>query len=105
VEIPVKEVVRILDKAFDGASVSLDRQLDMVQFILRNNKNGTTYNEVCFYMRARHGLSKNWVQKFMKEWVGWGVIKQKGTKIYVDLEKWQMVLKVREDGFDIYGPR
>lgn len=86
----------------DGASVSLDRQLDMVRFIHRGR--GRLYSEITFYMRARHGVSQAWVTKYLKEWAAWGVVVQRGQKFHVDEEKWKLVLQARDLGFDVYGP-
>ena len=88
-------------RVFDGASVSLDRQLSMIRFILRNNKRGVKFDDVEFHMTVTHGVSDRWVSKFMKKWAKWGIIVQRGTKFYVNEEKWAMVQKAREEDFDV----
>jgi len=84
-------------RVFDGASVSLDRQLSMVRFILKHNKKGVTFDEICFHMTVNHGNTRAWVTKYVKQWAGWKVIRQRGTKFYVDEEKWVIVQRARED--------
>ena len=51
----------------DGASISLDRQIDMIRFI-RSDEKGKTFTDVEFYMTVRHGLTTEWVTKYMKKW-------------------------------------
>ncbi|GAH71198.1 unnamed protein product [marine sediment metagenome] len=89
-------------RVFDGASVSLDRQLSMIRFILRNNKKGVKFDEIDFHMTVNHGVSDRWVSKFLKKWAGWGVVTQRGQKFYVDVDQWGKVQKARETGLDVF---
>ena len=88
-------------RVFDGASVSLDRQLSMIRFILRNNKRGVKFDEICFHMTVTHGNTQAWVTKYMKQWATWGIIEQRHTKFYVNEEKWASVQKAREEDFTV----
>lgn len=88
-------------RVFDGASVSLDRQLSMIRFILRNNARGVKYDDIDFHMTVTHGVSDRWVSKYLKKWAKWGIVTQRGSKFYVDTEKWALVQKAREESFDV----
>ena len=88
-------------RVFDGASVSLDRQLSMIRFILRNNKKGVKFDDIDFHMTANHGLTTEWVTKYVKKWGKWGIIVLRGTKFYVNEEKWGKVQKAREEDFNV----
>ena len=91
----------ISDKIFDGASVSLHRQLDMIRHIFRNNKKGLTFSEIHFYISVRHGLTEDWVLKYLKQWSKFGVVVQKGLRFKVDEEKLKLVWEARDQGFDV----
>jgi len=88
----------------DGASVSLSRQLDMLAFILRNNKKGLKTSEIQFYMRVRHGVSKEWVNKYLTQWGSWGVITQKGIRFMIDGEKWKALQDTRSEEVILFEP-
>ena len=92
------------DKIFDGATVSLNRQLDMIRHIFRNNKKGLKFDDIQFHMLVRHGVSEAWVLKFLKLWSKFGVVKQKGIRFIVDDDKLKLVWEARDQGFDVYGP-
>ena len=81
--------------------MSLDRQLSMIRFILRNNKKGVKYDDIDFHMTVTHGVSDRWVSKFIKKWGKWGIIELRGTKFYVNEEKWVKVQKAREEDFNV----
>lgn len=89
-------------RVFDGASVSLDRQLSMIRFILRKAAKGVTFDNIDFHMTVNHGVTTQWITKYLKKWVRWGVVQQRGTKFYVNEEKWASVQKARETGLDVF---
>jgi len=76
----------------------------MIRHIFRNNKKGLNFNKIHFYMLVRHSVSEAWVQKFLKQWSKFGIVKQKGLRFTVDEEKLKLVWEARDQGFDIYGP-
>ena len=84
--------------------MSLNRQLDMIRQILRNNKKGLSFDEIHFYLSVRHGLTRDWAQKYLRQWARFGVVKQHGPRFKVDEEKMKLVWQARDQGFDIYGP-
>ena len=88
-------------RVFDGASVSLDRQLSMIRFILRNNARGVKYDDIDFHMTVTHGVSDRWVSKYLKKWAKWGIVTQRGSKFYVNEKKWASVQKAREEDFNV----
>ena len=90
-----------MSRILDGAGISLNRQMDMLRFILRNNKKGVRVGEIQFHMRARHGVSTQWVEKYLKQWAGWGVVTQQGTKLHINEEKWRLLQQTRNEGFDV----
>jgi len=88
--------VKVSSRVLDGAGISLERQLSMVRFIMRNNRKGVTIAEVQFQMTVTHGLSDAWVIKYLKKWAKFKVVIQKGTKFYVDEEKMALVWRARD---------
>ena len=81
----------------DGAGISLDRQLSMIRFIMRNNRKGVTLSDIQFRMTVTHGLSDEWVVKYLKKWSRFGVVVQSGTRFKVDEEKMALVWKARDE--------
>ena len=81
----------------DGAGVSLSRQLSMIRFILKKNTKGLTFDEIDFHMTINHGVSSKWVTTYLKKWRRWGVVVARGTRFYVDADKWVSVLKARDE--------
>lgn len=94
--------MKLSSRVFDGASVSLDRQLSMIRFILRKNTRGVTFDDIDFHMTVNHGVTTAWCTKYLKKWVRWKVVTQRGTKFYVDEEKWASVQKARDEGLDVF---
>jgi len=92
------------ERIYDGATVCLNRQLDMIRHLLRNNKKGLIFNEIHFYMSVRHGLTVGWVEKYLKQWVKFGIVFNKGNRFHVDEDKLKLVWEARDKGFDVYGP-
>ena len=90
-----------MSKVLDGATTSLNRQMSMLRFILRNNAKGVRFGEVDFHMTVNHGVSSKWVTMYLKKWAEWGVVTQKTTKLYVDPVKWAMVQKARDEEFTL----
>ena len=76
----------------------------MIRHIFRNNKKGLTFSEIHFYISVRHGLTENWVLKYLKQWSKFGVVVQKGLRFKVNEEKLKLVWEARDQGFDVYGP-
>lgn len=86
-----------MSPTMDGAGISLYRQLSMMRFIMRNNRKGVTLSEVQFRMTVTHGLSDEWVIKYLKKWARFGVVVQAGTRFKVDEEKMKLVWKARDE--------
>ena len=84
-------------RVLDGAGISLDRQLSMIRFIYKNNKKGVTLGGIQFYVTVTHGLTDEWVLKYLRKWSKFGVVVQKGTRFKVDEEKMQLVWKMRDE--------
>lgn len=82
---------------YDGASNSLTRQLKMIRHIHKHNNKGLTFTEIDFHMTAIQGMSTAWTQKYLKKWSEFKVVYQKGTKFYVNEEKWVMVQRIRDE--------
>lgn len=80
----------------DGAANSLDRQLDMLRFIRKAEKKGANLTEIQFYMTARHGLSDEWVIKYMKKWSKFHMIQQKGNRYTINEDRWELMQKMRD---------
>lgn len=80
----------------DGAGVSLDRQLDMLRKIFSSGKRGISLGEIQLYVRARHGLSKQWVVQYVKEWRLFGIITIKGNKFTISEDAWKQIQDLRE---------
>ena len=55
-------------------------------------------------MSVRHGLTKGWVLKYLKQWVKFGIVINKVNRFHVDEEKLKLVWEVRDQGFDVFGP-
>ena len=83
-------------RVLDGAGISLDRQLSMIRFIMRNNKKGVTLGDIQFQMTVTHGLTDEWVLKYLKKWAKFGVVVQAGTRFKVDEEKIKLVWAARD---------
>ena len=86
-----------MSPTMDGAGISLDRQLSMMRFIMRNNRKGVTLAEVQFQMTVTHGLTDEWVIKYLKKWARFGVVTQSGSRFKVDEEKMKLVWKARDE--------
>lgn len=86
-----------MSPTMDGAGISLDRQLSMIRFIMRNNRKGVTLSDIQFRMTVTHGLSDEWVVKYLKKWSRFGVVVQSGTRFRVDEEKMALVWKARDE--------
>jgi len=89
-----------MPKKLDGASVSLERQIDMLRFI-KSHEKGVKLNQVQFYMTMRHGMTKGWVLDKVKNFSGWGVIQHHSTKLTISDDKWKEVMKLRSSTFGI----
>ncbi len=81
----------------DGAGVSLSRQLSMIRFILKKNAKGLTFDEIDFHMTINHGVSSKWVTTYLTKWRRWGVVVQRGTRFFVNEEKWIAVQRARDE--------
>lgn len=89
--------MKVSSRIQDGAGISLDRQLSMIRFIIRNNKKGVTLGEVQMQMTVIHGLSDAWVAKYLKKWTRFGVVIPGGKGFRVDEEKMKLVWKARDE--------
>ena len=90
-----------MSKVLDGATTSLNRQMSMIRFILRNSPRGVRFGEIDFHMTVNHGVSTKWTEKYLKKWGEWGVVVMRGTKLTVDENKWAMVQKARDEEFTL----
>ena len=90
-----------MSKVLDGATTSLNRQMSMIRFILRNNKRGVRFGDVDLHMTINHGMSTKWTEKYLKKWADFGVVVQKGTKLVVNEDKWTLIQKARDEEFTL----
>lgn len=91
-------------RVFDGASVSLNRQISMLRHIRLNNKRGLKLSEIEFFMLTTHGNRRQWVLEKLGKWVEWGVVTYKNNRYRVDEEKWTLVLNMRQEEADRIEP-
>ena len=81
----------------DGAASSLDRNIAVLRHIHKAGKKGLTVNQIRFFTKGVHGLSKRWLMDFLKEWKDFGVIEFKAARWCINPEGWELLLQMRED--------
>lgn len=81
----------------DGAGISLDRQFSMIRFIKRAGKKGATLTEIRMFMTVTHGMSDEWVTKYLKKWLGFKVVKKVTRGFNIDEKMLEIVWKMRDE--------